>query len=135
MSAPNYRPIRSNRIMTSLAITSSKRWGGNWIATAGAVGVVLLFVAVTIQGGYLLTVLQLAMIYGVFCVGLNLFMGYTGQASFGQNAFAAIGGYGTAILCVAYGWEPLPALLGSMAIAGVASVLVGYPTLRLRGHY
>ena len=40
-----------------------------------------------IQGGYLLTVMQLAMIYGVFCVGLNFFMGYTGQASFGQNAF------------------------------------------------
>ena len=51
------------------------------------------------------------MIYGVFCVGLNFFMGYTGQASFGQNAFAAIGGYGTAILCVEYGWEPVLALL------------------------
>src|SRR5215510_15049461 len=127
MSAPNCRPTRSNRIMTSLAITSSKRWRGNWVATAGAVGLVLLFVAVTVQGGYLLTVLQLAMIYGVFCVGLNFFMGYTGQASFGQNAFAAIGGYGTAILCVEYHWEPVLALLASMTIAGLASFIVGYP--------
>ena len=39
-----------------------------------------------------------AAIYGIFCTGLNFFMGYTGQASFGQNAFAALGGYGTAIL-------------------------------------
>jgi branched-chain amino acid transport system permease protein len=62
-------------------------------------------------------------------------MGYTGQASFGQNAFAAIGGYGTAILCVEYGWEPVLALFASMAIAGIASLVVGYPTLRLRGHY
>ena len=59
----------------------------------------------------LVTVLQLAMIYGIFCIGLNFFMGYTGQASFGQNAFAAIGGYGTAILCVQYHWEPILALL------------------------
>jgi branched-chain amino acid transport system permease protein len=79
--------------------------------------------------------MQLAMIYGLFCVGLNFFMGYTGQASFGQNAFAAIGGYGTAILCVEYGWEPVLALFASMAIAGIASLVVGYPTLRLRGHY
>jgi len=121
--------------MTSLAITSSRRLRGNWVAAAGAVGVVLLFVAVTVQGGYLLTVLQLAMIYGVFCVGLNFFMGYTGQASFGPNAFAAIGGYGTAILCVEYQCEPILALLASMTIAGIASFIVGYPTLRLRGHY
>jgi branched-chain amino acid transport system permease protein len=62
-------------------------------------------------------------------------MGYTGQASFGQSAFAAIGGYGSAILCTDYGWEPVLALLFTMAISGVAAVVVGYPTLRLRGHY
>ena len=75
--------------------------------------IALLFAFVFIQGGYLLTVMQLAMIYGMFCVGLNFFMGYTGQASFGQNAFAALGGYGTAILCVEQGWEPLVALFAS----------------------
>src|SRR5262249_44195444 len=76
-----------------------------------------------------------AAIYGVFCTGLNFFMGYTGQASFGQNAFAALGGYGTAILCAGYGWEPLLALVGSTLIAGILGLVVGYPTLRLRGHY
>ena len=34
-----------------------------------------------------------------------------------------------------YGWEPILALVVSMAVAGVAAVVVGYPTLRLRGHY
>jgi branched-chain amino acid transport system permease protein len=105
------------------------------VAIAGVAAIVLLFVGVFIYGGYLLTVMQLAMIYGVFCIGLNFFMGYTGQASFGQNAFAAIGGYGTAILCVEYHWEPVLALLASMGVAGVAALVVGYPTLRLRGHY
>src|SRR6516225_7742329 len=125
----------SSPIMTSRATISTKLGDYGYFAIALAVAIALLFAWVFIKGGYLLTVLQLAMIYGVFCVGLNFFMGYTGQASFGQNAFAAIGGYGTAILCVEYGFEPVLALLVSMAIAGIASVVVGYPTLRLRGHY
>jgi branched-chain amino acid transport system permease protein len=107
----------------------------SYVAAGGAVCFALLFAFVFIRGGYLITVLQLAMIYGIFCIGLNFFMGYTGQASFGQNAFAAIGGYGTAVLCVQYHFEPILALVVAMAIAGVAALLVGYPTLRLRGHY
>jgi len=70
----------------------------------------------------------------VFCLGLNFFMGYTGQASFGQNAFAALGGYGSAILTADYGWEPIAALLATMAFSGLIAAIVGYPTLRLRGH-
>jgi len=122
--------------MTSPATISPKpaarldRFQIGLLAAAG-----LLVVAVLIYGGYLLTVFQLAMIYGIFCLGLNFFMGYTGQASFGQNAFACIGGYGTAILCVEYHWEPALALVFSMAVAGLAALVIGYPTLRLRGHY
>jgi branched-chain amino acid transport system permease protein len=127
--------MRSNRTMTLRASTFTKLGGHGYFAVAGAIVIALLFAFVFIRGGYLLTVMQLAMIYGVFCIGLNFFMGYTGQASFGQNAFAAIGGYGSAILCVQFGWEPLFALVASMAIAGIASLVVGYPTLRLRGHY
>lgn len=122
--------------MTSPAITSTRpRLKLDPVVAAMSAATALLFGAVLVYGGYLLTVFQLAMIYGLFCVGLNFFMGYTGQASFGQNAFAAIGGYGSAILTVQYGWEPAFALVASMAIAGLASLIVGYPTLRLRGHY
>ena len=92
--------------MTLRASTFTKLRDYGYFTVGGALFIALLFAFVFIKGGYLLTVMQLAMIYGVFCVGLNFFMGYTGQASFGQNAFAAIGGYGTAILCVEYGWEP-----------------------------
>jgi branched-chain amino acid transport system permease protein len=88
-----------------------------------------------LSSDYIVTVLGFAFIYAIFCTGLNFFMGYTGQASFGQSAFAAIGGYGSAILCTDYGWEPVLALIATMAISGVAAVIVGYPTLRLRGHY
>jgi branched-chain amino acid transport system permease protein len=85
--------------------------------------------------GYVVTVVGFAAIYAIFCTGLNVFMGFTGQASFGQNAFAALGGYGTAILCTNYNMEPALALVLTMMFSGLVALVVGYPTLRLRGHY
>ena len=41
---------------------------------------------------------QFAAIYVIFVTGLNIFMGYAGQVSFGHNAFAAISGYTSAVL-------------------------------------
>jgi branched-chain amino acid transport system permease protein len=103
-------------------------------AAVAAAGLALL-AYVLMSKGYLVTVIGFAAIYAVFCTGLNFFMGYTGQASFGQSAFAAIGGYGSAILCTDHGWEPALALVAMMALSGVVAFIVGYPTLRLRGHY
>jgi branched-chain amino acid transport system permease protein len=100
-----------------------------WALAAGLVAYVFA------TGGYLIAVLHFAAIYVVFVTGLNIFMGYAGQVSFGHNAFAAISGYTSAVLTANHGWDPLPAaglgLLGALACA----LVVGYPTLRLRGHY
>lgn len=100
-----------------------------WLAVAG------LLAYVFVAGGYLLTVIGFAVIYAIFVTGLNLFMGYTGQVSFGQNAFAAVSGYASAVLTTTYNWEPLAALAVGVLGAGVLALAVGYPTLRLRGHY
>jgi branched-chain amino acid transport system permease protein len=62
-------------------------------------------------------------------------MGYAGQASFGQNAFAAIGGYTSAVLTATYAWPPIPALIVGVCGAVACAVVIGYPTLRLKGHY
>ena len=100
-----------------------------------ALAAVVLLAYAFLSSGYLVTVVGFGMIYGVFCLGLNFFMGYTGQASFGQSAFACLGGNGSAILTADYGWEPLAALPVTMAFSGLVAAIVGYPTLRLRGHY
>jgi branched-chain amino acid transport system permease protein len=88
-----------------------------------------------ISGGYFVSVAGFALIYAIFVTGLNLFMGFTGQVSFGQNAFAAIGGYSSAVLTVTYAWEPVPALAAGIVGALVCALIIGYPTLRLKGHY
>jgi branched-chain amino acid transport system permease protein len=118
--------------MSSRATTSIRRSVGT---AAPALIVLAVLVAALGSSGYVVTLVSFAAIYGIFCTGLNFFMGYTGQASFGQNAFAALGGYGTAILTATYDWEPLAAFFASMALAGLVAAIVGYPTLRLRGHY
>jgi branched-chain amino acid transport system permease protein len=99
-------------------------------ALAGAL-VVYVFAA----GGYLIAVLHFAAIYAIFVTGLNIFMGYDGQVSFGHNAFAAISGYTSAVLTANYAWEPLAAGVVGLSCALACALVVGYPTLRLRGHY
>jgi branched-chain amino acid transport system permease protein len=94
-----------------------------------------LIVYAIIVGGYFVALAGFALIYAIFVIGLNIFMGYAGQASFGQNAFAAIGGYTSAVLTTAYSFAPIPALAAGVAGAIVCAVLIGYPTLRLKGHY
>jgi branched-chain amino acid transport system permease protein len=87
------------------------------------------------SGGYLVTVMSFALIYAIFVAGLNVFMGFAGQVSFGQNAFAAISGYTSAVLTTTYGVEPLVGMVIGIAGALAFALIVGYPTLRLKGHY
>ena len=95
----------------------------------------LLVVAPFVLNDHYISALVLAAIYTVITAGLNLFMGYTGQISFGHNAFAAIGGYVSAIVSMQTGWSPCMTMIIAAAAAAVVALIVGYPTLRLRGHY
>jgi branched-chain amino acid transport system permease protein len=59
----------------------------------------------------------------------------TGEISFGQQAFFAIGAYAAGIATALWGWPLSVALAWGAALAGGAAVLVGVPTLRLHGLY
>ena len=78
-----------------------------------------------------LTVIAL---YAIGVMGQNILIGYTGQISFGQAGFLAIGAYTFGHLKL-LGVPFLLALLGAGITAGLAGVLVGFPSLRLKGPY
>jgi branched-chain amino acid transport system permease protein len=59
----------------------------------------------------------------------------TGEISFGQQAFFAIGAYAAGIATALWGWPLALALGWGAAVAGFAAVLIGIPTLRLHGLY
>ena len=67
-------------------------------------------------------------------LGQNVLIGYAGQISFGQAGFLAIGAYAFAHLC-GFGVPWLLALAGAGLVSAAAGVLVGFPSLRLKGPY
>ncbi|MGE0223987.1 MAG: ATP-binding cassette domain-containing protein [Acetobacteraceae bacterium] len=97
----------------------------------------VLYLAITsfVTNSYYQLMLTLVPIWAVFGVSWNILSGYGGQLSFGHASFFGIGAY-TVTLAMVY-WDLTPWLgipLGMVA-GGVAAVLIGLPTFRLRGHY
>ncbi len=84
---------------------------------------------------YILGISNLAAINLIVVLGLNLFVGYAGQISLGHAAFFGLGAYGSALMTTAWGLNPWLAML--LAALGVALVTLalGWPILRLAGHY
>src|SRR5688572_27182716 len=73
-------------------------------------------------------------LYSIGVMGQNLLIGYTGQISFGQAGFLAIGAFTFGHLRI-WGLPFLVALAGAGVAAAAAGVLVGFPSLRLKGPY
>jgi branched-chain amino acid transport system permease protein len=79
-------------------------------------------------------ILTLIFIFSIGVQGQNLLIGYTGQISFGQAGFLALGAFTFGHL-VRLGLPVLPALVGAGLLAGLFGLLVGFPSLRLKGPY
>lgn len=96
-----------------------------WIVTAGF-------------GNTWLRILNFALLYVMLALGLNIVVGFAGLLDMGYIAFYAVGAYLWALLASPqFGlhwpmWAILP--LGA-AVAGLFGVLLGAPTLKLRGDY
>jgi len=73
-------------------------------------------------------------LYSIGVMGQNLLIGYTGQISFGQAGFLAIGAFAFGHMRV-WGAPFLVALVGAGGVAALAGVVVGFPSLRLKGPY
>jgi branched-chain amino acid transport system permease protein len=80
-------------------------------------------------------IMVFAGIYCLITIGLSLLMGYAGQISIGHAAFFGIGAYISAILTVRFGLNPWLCMLIGMIIAAVVAIIVGAPSLKLKGHY
>jgi len=69
-------------------------------------------------------------------LGLSVYLvAITGQLSFGQQGFYAIGAYFAGMCTALWGIPLFPAILVGMAAAGVMGFLVGFPCLRVKGLY
>jgi branched-chain amino acid transport system permease protein len=101
-----------------------------------AIAVLLVFalLAPIGQSTYITYILASWLVFAVAAMGLNLTLGYAGQISLTQSSFMAIGAYITALLTL-NGWHWLLAMPLSVSACFVVGLLLGYPALRVKGHF
>ncbi len=107
------------------------------IALIGVVLAILPFV-VGLAGQGWVRIMNFALLYVMLALGLNIVVGFAGLLDLGYIAFYAVGAYTWALLASPHFGLHLPfwAILPiSIAVAGVFGVMLGAPTLKLRGDY
>jgi len=82
-----------------------------------------------------LTFYMTLLLAAIVVTSLSLFMGYAGQAALGQGAFVAAGALTVGVFTVQWHLPPWLGLVCAPIVAGLFAALVGWPLLRLRGHY
>jgi branched-chain amino acid transport system permease protein len=115
------------------ASAGRRRW--LWIAGGAASLIALLVLPRLMPGTYQLHLLNMAGIYVIAVLGLNFIFGWTGQISLGHAALWGLGAYASALLTTRLGWPFVGGLAAAVVLTGLFGVVVGIPTLRLRGHY
>ncbi len=85
--------------------------------------------------GYWLRLITFIFMWIGLAGSLNLLTGYTGYLDFGHVAFFGIGAYTTGVLMVKLGMPFFPAMFIGAIFASILALLVGIPTMRLRGAY
>lgn len=79
--------------------------------------------------------LQRFVIFGILAIGFNILFGLTGYLSFGHAAFLGIGSYAAVWMFKLLSYNVLPAIILSVIMAGLFSVVIGYISLRRSGIY
>jgi branched-chain amino acid transport system permease protein len=105
------------------------------ILAFGALAAVIIILPLFVESKYYFIVLNVIGLNAIVVVGLNLLIGFAGQISLGHAAFYGLGSYFSGILTVNYGFPLWPAMLVGMLATGTVAYLIGYPSLKLRGHY
>ena len=106
-----------------------------WVWIGGLLLLALLLMLPFLVKNYRVFQFNLVIVYAIAILGLNILTGFNGQISLGHGAFYAFGAYAAAILMdilsVPY-WATLPS---AFAFCFVFGFVVGFPALRLAGHY
>ncbi|MGY0373941.1 branched-chain amino acid ABC transporter permease [Clostridium sp. JNZ J1-5] len=98
-----------------------------------AVGQILIVTGII--DSYILLNITIIGINIILAVSLNLITGFTGQFTLGHAAFMAIGAYVSAIMTAKMGMPFIVGISLGAICAALAGVLIGIPTLRLKGDY
>ncbi|MCL4489003.1 MAG: branched-chain amino acid ABC transporter permease [Chloroflexi bacterium] len=96
---------------------------------------VLLAFPLVAPNRYVVHIVNMAGLYILLSLGLNIAMGYCGQINLALGAFWGVGAYTAAILNTRLGmpiWINLPV---GMVLSGIVGALIALPMLKVRSHY
>ena len=109
----------------------------NTLRTLGLVALLVALIAlpafVTVK--YYVQLCILALIWVIVAHGQNIIQGFTGYVSITQAGFMGIGAYCSTLLSVNLGWPVWLTMLTAPLVTSVFALIVGYPSLRVIGHY
>jgi len=116
-----------------------------------AVALMVLPLVAQSAGNFWVRMLDFALLYVLLALGLNIVVGYAGLLDLGYVAFYAVGAYMFGLMASPHLADTFPAIKAMFphglhtpiwlvipvgaALAGLAGMLLGAPTLKLRGDY
>lgn len=118
-----------------MTIRHTKGFWLSIILALAAFAVVQILINGQILNSFYLNTLFLIGINIILAVSLHLIIGITGQFSIGHAWFLAVGAYASAIMTMKFQLPFSAALLIGGVAAAVAGLIIGIPTLRLKGDY
>ena len=107
--------------------------GSTWVWAMAGIGSIACIPL--LLGSHGLNILSTIFVMAIGILGLNLLTGVAGQISLGHAGFLLIGAYSQAILTTDYHLSPWLAIFLSGVFSALASLVVGVPSLRLKGLY
>ena len=106
------------------------------LAVTAVVAVALPWLLASFANGlFILHLLILFLIWGIVTQSWNLILGVGGIFSFAQTALFAIGGIATGVVAQQFGISPYLTIWLAPIAATIAALIIGLPSLRLRGPY
>src|SRR3974390_3055279 len=105
-----------------------------WIGALLSV-VVLAAIPLVFRSSYIVGVMTVALCYGMWAASWDFMSGLTGRENFGHSLFIGTGAYTAGFLNVNFGSSPWLALAAGPPGAGLFALVMGFPTLRLKGPY
>ena len=103
-----------------------------WVAV---LGLFAFLITVSLRESYYIDIFITMGIFFIILMGLDLFIGYTGQLSLGHNGFFAIGAYASALLTVKSGFSPWSAMMIGIMVSLAVGLFLTAPFIRLKGFY
>lgn len=104
-------------------------------ALVAVVAILALALPLVVRDSYFIHSCVVVLFFAYMATAWNFVCGYVGQLSIGHSMFAGIGGYATVLLFTGLGLSPWLGMVAGGLLAALFSVVVGYPTFRLKGPY